>query len=896
MDLLLFHLIFLVWLTLAAVVRWLPSLLDRVLAAGLLGWANLIATELILSAWGRLGEPICFLGTSLGLAALTVPASRVFPAAAVDGDQDEITPPPSHPILLIAALGSLGVLAWAGIVAALHYPPLDPAAVSYTLPRSLIQVGEGTLFSQPTSDARQVLLPFNHGLIQTALLVYQPPLSSVALANSLAWLLAGCGIYRLSRLWHAGPNAALLATWCALTATPVLAQAVTTAPVLPATAALLAAACFGLAWVRQPRPGLAALAGLGAGLAAGSHVGVFLLVALALPIGFATRRLPRHGSAWAAWAGLALGLLPLGLTLAHPGGRNLGDQVSALWQTATGPGTLGTGVLWPLWHEPDVLRLPNENNVSLGLTGLLCLLAPFVGLWHFRRQRRALLGLVAPAFVWLAGLVLAGRWVGFDSADLVPAVLLAAPALALLWPGFFRGCRPLLPAGVALLLGLGALWSAYWYLQHNAWRPLAPIVSPGLAAPRPPPLPASLALRLTQAHRVNFITTAAQEPLLLLMGHQQMQRYRRQDRLAPDGYNIVSHAAGARDAPLTTMPTTGAYVLVPFPDKPTAGFEPLGRCGEGRAARDYYGITGTANTEAPLDGNRYLLVSIRPVAAGDSGTVRIQLQGLNPRDAARLEISTQQPDGSRTPIGQLTDETPFTLLSATPYQYLIFQIVSTADGRDLGGATLSSLPPSSNPPPAGTPDDAHRRRAVELISTDHAPVIRSEGLAAPEGPFPDLQLPLIRWARSPHVRLLIPVEPGLDRLRLSLSFRLHTRTRGLLEIICNGAQLQRIEVNDALAWQELTLDLPFRPGENIVELRDIPLLTEPDWADYLRRYPDVKRYLESIGQDPEQGALAHYEYAGKAEGRILRQIQLRSTPPSFNYFMFRSLRVEEFVP
>lgn len=894
MDLLLLHIILLVWLTMAAVARWLPQFLDRMLAAGLLGWANLIATELILSIWGCLGTPVFFFNCSLGLAVLTALIARFGTRAA--GDPAEIPAPPTHLILFLAAVGSLGVLAWAGIMAAAHYPPLDPAAVSYTLPRSLIQVGEGTLFSQPTLDARQSLLPFNHGLVQTALLVYQPPLSSVALANVLAWMLAGFGVYRLSRLVHASPHAALLATWCALTATPVLAQAATTAPILPATSALLAAACFGLEWHRRGHPLLAALAGLGAGLAAGSHLGIFLLVALMAPFGIVFRLLPRHRSAWVALPGLAFGLLPLCLALIHPTSRSFSSEVLALFHTATEPGPLTASILWPLWHQPDVLRLPSEYNVSLGLTGLLCLLAPLAGLWHFRRQHLVLFGLVAPSLGWLVGLIIAGHWVSFDSADLVPAVLLAAPLLARLWPAPRSGRHAVMHAGAVLALGLGSLWSAYWYLQHNAWRPLAPVFSPGWAAPKPPALPASLALRLTQTNRVNFITDAEQEPLLLLMTHQQNQRYRRQNQLVPDCYNIVSHAASAREAPLTTMATTGAYLLVPFPDKPTAGFEPLGRLGEGRHARDYYGINGSANTEAPLDGNRYLLVSVRPVAAGDSGTVRIQLQGLNPRDAAQLEISTQQPDGSRTSIGRLTNETPFTLISAIPYQYLIFQIVSTADGRGLGSATLSSLPPTSTQPLAPTPDDSHRRLAIELVAADHTSVIRSEGLAAPEGPFPDLQLPLIRWARKEHVRLLIPAEPGLDRLRLSLSFRLHTRARGQVEIICNGAQLKRLEINDPLAWQELTLDLPFRPGENIVELRDIPLLTEPDWMDYLRRYPDVKRYLESTEQDLEKGALAHYEYAGRAEGRILQQIKLRSTPPGSNYFMFRSLRVEGFVP
>ena len=83
------------------------------------------------------------------------------------------------------------------------------------------------------------------------------------------------------------------------------------------------------------------------------------------------------------------------------------------------------------------------------------------------------------------------------------------------------------------------------------------------------------------------------------------------------------------------------------------------------------------------------------------------------------------------------------------------------------------------------------------------------------------------------------------------------------------------------------------PGENVVEFRDIPLPSEPDWLEYLERYPDVKNYLITRKLPLEQGAHDHFESNGRAEGR---SIHLRAVPGPDEgyYFMFRNIRLEGF--
>jgi hypothetical protein len=204
MDLLLLHFVFLVWLSVAAALRWADHPADRFLAALALGWANLVATSLALSPLGRLGEPGWLFGVSIGLAALTALAARRFPltpatAPAPAGETTDLT-------FQAVALTTLAALGLASAWAAGHYAPIDSLSVTSTVPRALLHVGEGNLLPLPSADARRVVLPFNHGLIHTVALGYQPTLVTLNFVNLLSWVAAGLAVHRLSRQIGAGPS------------------------------------------------------------------------------------------------------------------------------------------------------------------------------------------------------------------------------------------------------------------------------------------------------------------------------------------------------------------------------------------------------------------------------------------------------------------------------------------------------------------------------------------------------------------------------------------------------------------------------------------------------------------------------------------------------------------
>ena len=218
-----------------------------------------------------------------------------------------------------------------------------------------------------------------------------------------------------------------------------------------------------------------------------------------------------------------------------------------------------------------------------------------------------------------------------------------------------------------------------------------------------------------------------------------------------------------------------------------------------------------------------------------------------------------------------------------------------ASGAKISGVDLPYLF-RDLPPEAEAPDDPGLLFADELIVPKPHPHITSEGLGAAEGPYPQRSLPLIRWAQSPVVRLQIPATDLLDRMELVFSVRLEARSSANLDVVFNGRLVQGFRLEGDANWFKFTVPLTVQPGPNVLEFRNVSVGAEPDWLDYLERYPDVKSYLVSRNIPLEKGAREHYEGYGKKENRLLyfkRRTETLDGPAQL-YYVFRSLRLNGF--
>ena len=900
MDLFLAHCLFLTWASIGAARRLAAPIADQILIAALLAWGNVVATSLLLASSHRLGAAPWFFSTSLFLAGLTSllllrvpPEPPTEPAGAGP-----------NPWLRGAFILTLIPLGLAGASIAWTYQPNNPDSLVWQLPRAMYYLGQNSLAHFDAADLRQTHLPFDYNLLQVFGLVYGPSLQCLNLFNLVAWVVGGVAVYRLCRVGSIGANAALIACWLVLTATPVLAQANSTTLELPAGVALLCALGFAQQWRQTRLRRHALLAGLAAGLAAGSDLRVALLCATCGGLGLAWSYRHRRPAGLAddlrAWVVPALVACALGAPFALINFAAAGNWIS-LFLGFTLPQQPVDAVpdVWtwflPLWRNPSPLLSLNEDTVSFGFTGALFLLG---AAYNLARPRQ----IPGPAG-WGAWLGLGWILLNFcppwgqnsGPRDFVPALLLLGPGMAKLIESGRTGprsARTLILLGAALVSG----WSAGLYLLKNTSRPLIPLLNASFTPPALPTLPLLMEHHLTNQPRINVDTDGINERVFPFLAQRPGQRATSRHQPDPAAYNLISRSTASRTSAFVDLARRPAYTFIPIPSKRTAGVEFLATLGTGSDARDYFGLEPQADRTPPIISNRCLLVTLYPAPAGTTHT-RIRVAGLNPADRARLAINLEYADGRVAPLTVFEGDGEATLSILPPFRQLAFRVLDTESGGEIGATAIACLSKTNEPAKPIDPRLPTSSRTIfvtDVVLAKGAQAISAEGLLPVEGPFPQWDLPYLRWQREPSSRITIPAMDQLARLQLSFSVRLHVRKKAALDVLFNGQPVRRYRIDDPTVWLDQILELSPVQGPNVLEFRDAPLNDEPDWMGYLERYPDVKKYLVGAGLPLEQGAREHYETHGRAEGRILQIIAKPEPAPDGYFFMYRNIRLEGF--
>ena len=933
-----------------AAARWLIRAgLERLLVAGLLAWGNIVVTCLLLAGLHHLGDPAWFFRSSLGLALVTwwlmrKVAPEPVPAAAPHAPENQ----PS-PMLLAGFFLTLAPVAYAGIRIACTYVPNNYDTLAYHLPRAMFYLGQNHLAHFDTGNPRQIYFPLNYNLLQLFGLIYSPPLQVANFFNLAAWGAAGLAIYRLCRQSALSANAALLATWLALTSTQVLAQATATTNDLPVGAGLLCALVFALRWQKSRQTRDALIAGLAAGLTAGAKLTVIFfgpaagLIVLAL--GYQhwrrgeSRRFFTGVRAWVGPGLLAFGLgSPFALiNLAQKGEwinktydftLNRPFSLACAMQTAEAYlvqlfieplhrftfdlkftselNTWGIRTFFPHWNEayafsPLYLFPPdlNEDHVWFGFTGPVILLAALFCLSRWRRVSTPALWLAALGVGWLATYFLLNKWSLYNQRYFVPAILVMSPCLAALFdagwasPIFRRSTRTLI-AGLAVC----ALWLDGVYLFQNTSRPYAPLWAGDPAPPALPNLPPLMVQRLTGQSHINIDSTDGNERIFLLMTLGRHQRFTSFGKVNPDFYNVFSEWGFPRKVAYSNIEQRSSYTIVDIPTKRTAGVEYLGTIGVGQPALDYYGLLPRPDRVPSSEGNRHALVVLNygPHAPDRYRYMLIKVAGLNPSDQARLTVGVEYEDGTTESLATFA-ETGQTPASVTrPFRRFTIRVADQASDREIGAIDIPYLS-RDKPADDTTPYNPASLFTEELVDPKPTAKIVTEGLAPAEGPYAQWDLPIVRWDKVPAMRLEIPSSTGLGRIEVSFGVRPQARETAQLDVVFNGELVKSYKLEGRTTWLDQTLSLKPQPGNNILEFRNVSAETEADWVDYVERYPDIKAYLVSQKIPFEKGGKEHWEQNGRHETRTLhlkpRKIEtIESSPPL--YFVFRSLRVEGF--
>ena len=918
---------------------------DRILATLLLAWANIVVTSLLLSCLHHLGAPAWFFRTSLGLAfASWLLLRRITPESAptaTGGGQ-------LSPLLLAVFILTLAPISYASVRIAATYLPNNYDSLAYHLPRAMFYLGQNTLAHFDTGNPRQIYFPFNFNILLLFGEIYSPPLHCLNFINLLAWAMGGLAVYRLCRLAACPANPALIACWLALTSTQVLAQGTATTNDLPTGVGLLCTLVFILRWRQAHRSRDALMAGLAAGLTAGAKLTVvFFGPAAGLIVLVLAWQHWRRGEVGAFLTGVRAWVLPglIALVLASPFALiNLAEKGE--WMNKSYDFTLnrpfsfasaiqtseayllqlfiepvhrftfdmtftsqlnawGQQTFFPHWNEayafsPLYLFPPdlNEDHVWYGFAGPFILLCALFCLVRPLKAPAPVVWLAALGLGWLATYFLLNKWSLYNQRYFVPAILVMSPCIAPVVAAGWANPRTRQATRYFLTgLALTALWMAGIYLFHNTSRPYAPLWA-GLPAPQAlPTLPPVMVERLSNQSRINIDSTDGNERIFLLMTIGRNQRFTASAKVMPDVYNVFSEWGFPRKVAYSNIEQQSSYTVVEIPSKQTAGVEFLGTIGQGQPALDYYGLVPNADHVPSAAGNRNAMVILYygRVDPGRYAKMRIKVAGLNPSDHAKLQVGVQYEDGSIASLATFiaTGEVPAPL--TRPFRRFIIRVNDQTTGQEIGHIDIPYLF-RDQPPEIEAPDNPTQIFSDELVAAGPKSLLTTAGLAPPEGPYPQWDLPRFRWAKSPAVRIEIPAHPQLGRLELAFSLRLHVRDSATMDVVLNGELVKSYPLSGRTEWLTDTLLLTPRAGPNVIEFRNVIVGTEPDWLDYLERYPDIKAYVLTQKTPLAQGAREHYETFGKHETRtlILQRQTETITMPEQLYYVFRNLRVDGF--
>lgn len=113
---------------------------------------------------------------------------------------------------------------------------------------------------------------------------------------------------------------------------------------------------------------------------------------------------------------------------------------------------------------------------------------------------------------------------------------------------------------------------------------------------------------------------------------------------------------------------------------------------------------------------------------------------------------------------------------------------------------------------------------ANLISTEFPnDLIRVEGLRVPEGPYPQWNLPKVRWIDKSYARIDFESKDKKRELKLTMSFRPQVRPLAKMLIFFNKKALKTYQLKGAENWYDDTLYLPAREGLNTIEFFNEPI-------------------------------------------------------------------------
>lgn len=252
--------------------RFFKSVLDAIVLAYMIVWADLILTALFLSAFQKLNAYTAYFVVSLLILIFVLAFLKVTKVTTYNFVHDSDFSRLNFTCYLILSI--IAIIFFLNLITVFAYPPNNYDSLTYHLPRIHLYFSQGHLGHFFAHNERLVFFPFNATLFQLPIVEYGLPDRLFSFINLISWGVVGITAYRLSFFIVQSSYAGLVSAFFALMGTAVLAQATTTNSDILLAAPLLLSIYFIFLWSKYRYNSLLLFSFLAAGIALGTKVTV----------------------------------------------------------------------------------------------------------------------------------------------------------------------------------------------------------------------------------------------------------------------------------------------------------------------------------------------------------------------------------------------------------------------------------------------------------------------------------------------------------------------------------------------------------------------------------------------------------------------------------------------
>lgn len=479
----------------------------------------------------------------------------------------------------------------------------------------------------------------------------------------------------------------------------------------------------------------------------------------------------------------------------------------------------------------------SENQVFFGFAGILAIASFLVAALKSNLRKHPAFYLSLIAVGWFITYCVSAKWSLYNQRYFISAFFLMLPLAGVTYETAKQDHSPQrswIRWLFVFVVATSFIFSVS-YLLYNDLRKVRDIFKPDFNNGRIA-IPDAIKEEVLKHSKIKFVYsgyTHEDERLYQFMMYGNEQAFSIGKVGDDAGYNIYSFWGITKNTMFTNIASSSAFALLNVPGKTTAGVRDLGYYGDGLNSYRYYGVPGNRlhDPVTPYNSNILVRVLFERIAKKDKlpeerlRELKLYVAGLHVEDNIILRIYYTDMKDRNILLKEATTEFDSSVIIPEQYKALFIEACAGNTLALMGSAEIKvgeyGHPSKKSSSPQNSPDLIN----IDAIVKKELPNAKIVGMGPLEGPYPQWDLPEVRWAKNTVVKIdfISSAEKGSSAVDLTMSFRPQVRDQAALTLQFNGKVIKKYQMYDRSKWNDDTVRLPLRNGENSLELQFEPV-------------------------------------------------------------------------